>query len=81
MGMHEHFSEYTEEELKEIKLKVCTKHKCPYMSFVANTNKNTAAINKCCNYILYTGKMRGCMPDDCKHYLDKNVKRKPVVTL
>ena len=54
-------------------------HKCPYLTFAGDTNpgknKNITS-NKCCNYILYAGKRRNCMPDECIHYKDKNVKRK-----
>ena len=76
MGIHKNFIEYTFDEINKIKSEVWKKHKCPYMSFIANTNDNTALYNRCCNYILYTGKMRDCMPDDCKHYLDKNVTKR-----
>lgn len=76
MALHENFIEYTQDEINKIKRDVCTRHNCPYMSFVANTNKSTATSNKCCNYILYTGQMRGCMPDECKHYLDNDVTKK-----
>lgn len=77
---HENFREYTVKELTEIKMNVCMAHKCPYMSFIIDSNlgqrRRDASSNKCCNYILYAGKRRGCMPDECTHYKDKGVKRR-----
>lgn len=81
MALHEHFREYTPEEIIEIKKKVCIKNKCPYMAnttsvgSVRKASKTTIISNKCCMYILWAGKSRGCMPDECKHYMDKDVKR------
>ncbi len=66
MALHEEFREYTKEEIADIKRKVC-----------ANTKAaKTDYINKVRNYILHTGNMRGCMPDECKHWKEKNVKKK-----
>ena len=80
MALHENFKEYTEAEIRQIKKDVCLKHKCPYVTNIANNNKgkkgNDYYTNKCCNYLLYAGKRRDCMPDECTHYLDKGVKRK-----
>lgn len=76
---HENFREYTKSELSLIKRVVCIGHKCPYMSFIGATNvsKNTDINStRCCNYILYAGKRRDCMPDECTHYKDKGVKRR-----
>lgn len=74
MAIHERFMDYKKEEIDRIKQEVCVKHKCPYLGrlFMCNAyNKKDASMaNKTCNYILYTGNRRGCMPDDCKHYLD-----------
>lgn len=80
MALHEHFREYTAKELTRIKEKVCIAHKCPYMSRIWNGQKGAqiSTINRTCNYIDMTGKMRGCMPDECKHWKDKNVKHKRI---
>lgn len=79
MALHEHFREYTLKEINQIKKDVCVKNKCPYLGVVWNNpNKKKGDIdyaNKCCNYILYKGYRRDCMPDECTHYLDKNVKK------
>lgn len=78
MALHDNFRDYTKEEIIEIKQKVCIKHKCPYLQKIhdyAGKNSNSPLTN-ICNYILMTGHMRGCMPDECKHWNDTNVKRK-----
>ena len=80
MALHERFYEYTKEEIIQIKKDICYKHNCPYLGVVWNNpNKKSGEMdyaNKCCNYILYTHQMRGCMPDECKHYHDTNVKKR-----
>ena len=79
MALHENFREYTPKEIGEIKKNVCVKHRCPYLS--AGWSKTDAKkkdpdyTHRSCNYILYTGKMRGCMPDECTYWKDKNVKK------
>ena len=82
MALHEHFRDYTNEEILQIKKDVCMKNNCPYLGQVGVTQpgggKGFALNGKCCNYIMYTGKMRGCMPDDCKHYLDEGAKKKRI---
>ena len=78
MALHENFREYTEKEINAIKRDVCTKHQCPYLGSVTNYKSNVTINARCCNYMLYTGKMRDCMPDECTHYKDKNVKHKKV---
>ena len=74
MAIHEKFSQYKKEEIDVIKQRVCIEHKCPYLGrlFMCNAynKKDNSAANKTCNYLLYTGKMRGCMPDECTHYKD-----------
>lgn len=77
MALHEHFREYTREEIVEIKQKVCLKHKCPYLQKINDyLGKGTGPSNNICNYIGKTGHMRGCMPDECKHWKDKNVPKR-----
>ena len=76
---HDHFSEYTEDEIAKIKAYVCVKHECPYLRGLSKSGNNSKAIapaNRCCNYSLLTGHSRGCMPDECTHYKDKNVKKR-----
>lgn len=84
IALHKHFSQYTAEEIKNIKDKVCVKHKCPYLtSFTTCNDRNgkQSSVYKACNYILFTGMQRDCMPDECRHYLDKNVPKKPKFSL
>lgn len=83
MALHEHFRDYTVDEVTSIIINHCQAHKCPYLRRVVtgalkNNSRNAKfnAANKCCMYIDVAGKMRGCMPDECTHYLDKDVKKK-----
>ena len=80
MALHENFSEYTNKEISEIKKNVCAKHKCIYYGGIGGPNKKLKGedclMHKCCNYFEYTGKLRGCMPDECKHWKDKKVEKK-----
>lgn len=80
MALHENFIEYTPEEILAIKRDICVKNKCPYLGAAwSNPNKKKGTIDyasKCCNYILYKGESRNCMPDECTHYNDKNVNKK-----
>lgn len=75
--LHEHFSEYTNEELIHIKKEVCLAHRCPYLSRTRSNIgvKKATPQNTICNYILMAGHSRGCMPDVCTHYNDTNVKK------
>ena len=79
--LHEHFREYTAEELLRIKHNHCVAHKCPYLSKIswASKHRGTVGSNKqlMCNYILVAGHSRGCMPDVCAHWADKGVKAMP----
>lgn len=79
MALHERFSEYTKEEIMRITKNVCMKNNCPYLGRLITCNayngKDTSSANKTCNYMLYTGKMRECMPDECTHYTDTGVKK------
>ena len=81
MALHKEFKDYTKEEVNEIKSRVCIAHKCPYLHSVSETSgtpkrgKSKTANKVCCCYILHTGHIRKEMPDDCKHYKDKGVKR------
>ena len=76
MALHEHFREYTAEDIKYILNNVCIKHDCPYLRALTGqtTNPrypNTMYMNKCCMYIDVIGHSRGCMPDECTHYDDQ----------
>lgn len=77
--LHERFSEYTSEEIDNIKRDVCLKHKCPYLTRFHGTPPKKVlqgqVYNIVCNYILITGHSRDCTPDVCKHWRDKNVKK------
>ncbi len=77
MALHDSFRDYTTEEIIEIKKKVCIAHKCPYLQKLHEySGKGTSPLGNICNYIVLTGHMRGCMPDECTHWNDTNVKRK-----
>jgi hypothetical protein len=81
MGLHENFRDYTPEEINKIKTKVCGEHKCPYLGTIwenqgKSNKKYSDYSNRCCNYYIWTGKRRDCMPDDCTHYNDTFVKKK-----
>ena len=79
MALHERFSDYTVDEISKIKRDICLKHKCPYLGSVSNLKSQIPITGRCCNYFLFTGKMRGCMPDECMHYNDTDVKHKRFV--
>lgn len=77
MALHENFREYTKEEIADIKQNVCLKHKCPYLQKINDySGKSMGVGNNICDYIGKTGHMRGSMPDDCKHWKDKNVNKR-----
>lgn len=78
MSLHENFRDYTKQEISDIKAEVCIAHKCPYLSVLHDnnikSNKSTKyAYRRVCDYILFTGKQRDCMPDECIHWNDKDV--------
>ena len=82
MPLHERWSEYTKDEINEIKKNVCTKHKCPYLGRISTFSMNKQYSNMCCNYIEFAGHSRGCFPEDCTHYEDKNApKRRRSITI
>ena len=68
---HDEYKDYTAHELNEITKEVCMAHKCPYLGGVNTYYKGVALGNKPCCYFIRTGKRRGCMPDECKHWKDK----------
>lgn len=77
MALHKHFREYTDEEITKIKKDICAKHKCPYLNSISHVKIATkkSLLNKCCFYTVYSGHSRGCMPDECEHWKDKNVRK------
>lgn len=77
MALHENFRDYTEKEITRIKKRVCIKHNCPYLNSISHVSKATekSLLNKCCFYAVYAEHSRGCMPDECTHWKDKNVKK------
>ena len=81
MALHDHFREYTKEEILDIKRKVCIAHNCPYLARMSDYQSSTTS-NNFCSYIQWTGHMRGCMPDECTHYTDdKSQIKKPKFNL
>lgn len=79
MALHERFEEYTKEEIKTILKENCMAHNCPYLCGLNTARDKRRAkevlINKCCMYLVRAHKMRDCMPDECEHWKDKNVKK------
>lgn len=75
---HESFRDYTTEEINKIKVEVCMKHACPYLKNFKPVGLKGMGNPECkaCDYISITGHSRGCMPDECTHYLDQNVKKR-----
>ena len=69
------WSEMTEKEIYKLKKQQCTK--CQYFS---HQNGQHAVMAVPCDYLLITGKRRGCSPQDCKTYgvfkLSKSRKRR-----
>ena len=72
---HDRFGEYTEDEINEVKEEICMKYKCPYLKDLTK-QKYKAGSTTHCAYALLAGKCRNCMPVDCTHYKDKNVKKR-----
>ena len=82
MPLHEKWSEYTRDEINEIKRDVCAKHNCPYLGRISTLAMNKQFSNMCCNYIELAGHSRGCFPEDCTCYEDKNApKRRRLTTI
>ena len=70
--------ERTVKEINEVKVNHCKKHKCPYFRRFATSTFGHNSYNHCvgncfCAYLDVTGKLRGCLPEDCTHYMDENV--------
>ena len=80
-SLHEHWREYTQEEINQIKRDVCMAHKCPYISKInwhigkQGAQHNGSMVQYTCNYILIQQRSRDCMPDVCEYWKDKKVKR------
>lgn len=75
---HENFRDYTKSEIDEVKKHVCVAHNCPYKrtmhQFTGRQKDNVTQVF--CDYISLTGHSRGCLPVDCTHYNDTNVRKK-----
>ena len=73
MPAHKAWREYNKKEIQKIIDTKCSK--CPYAGTVGASSGTPKII---CDYLSITKKMRGCYPEDCTHYLDKDVyKPKP----
>ena len=71
MALHEKWADYTEKEIYKT-----IKEKCLHCPYSSTEKRNVKFIKDCtCNYILITGKMRECRPEDCTHHLDKDVQK------
>lgn len=81
-SLPDNFGQRSVDQVNKVKRNVCIKHNCPYLTCTddghSNYKPNTKAWlnNKCCNFSLITGHSRGCNPEDCKHWQDKNVKKR-----
>ena len=74
--LHDRFCEYTEDELARIKDEVCLAHNCPYLSTMKVSAKKKGiarrgTVAKICNYLIMTQHSRGCMPDVCEYWKDR----------
>ena len=79
LARHDNFKEYTKKELNDVKRNVCIANKCPYMKKMVVQARSNDNANGCyCDYISMTGHSRGCLPIDCTHYKDENVKKRVV---
>lgn len=72
--LHEHWRDYTEEEINEIKKRVCIDNDCPYLKYF-----NGGGATKCidlayCDYLIMAGK-HPPRAEVCEHYKDQNVKQ------
>lgn len=82
MPLHEKWNLYTKKEISNIKKNNCAKHECPYLGRISTLQMKGQYANMCCNYIEYTGHSRGCFPEDCTHWKDKDVpKRKKSIII
>ena len=71
MALHEKWADYTEKEIYKT-----IKEKCLHCPYSSTEKQSEDFISNCtCSYILITGKMRGCRPEDCMHHLDKDVQK------
>ena len=70
--LHEHWREYTNSEILEIKRKVCIAHECVYLK---NFNSDEQ-INAYCDYLCMTGHIRKERPEDCEHWKDDYIPKK-----
>ena len=79
MALHEHFREYTIDEIIEIKRTVCIAHKCPYLARMSDYANASAIHNNMCAYLEWTGHSRDCMPDECTHWMEeKQINKKKI---
>ena len=75
MALHERWKDYTDKEIMTTKKTKCLK--CPYKATILGSDL-TNAYDLMCDYSGKTGHLRKCRPEDCTHYLDKNVDTKKI---
>lgn len=63
--LHKNWKDYTDEEICEVSIKKCAK--CKYgLKDGQRIYKNKPVY--ICDYLKFTGHMRGCRPEDCEYY-------------
>ena len=66
----------TAAQINKTKREVCKKHNCQYFRGLGGAcggNENITIGHKYCDYASTTGKLRGCLPEDCTHWQDEDV--------
>ena len=69
--LHEHWRDYTEKEINDIKKKVCIGHNCPYLKYFNNSSKDDAH-QAYCDYLCMTGHVPP-RAEVCEHWKDEDV--------
>ena len=67
--LHEHWRDYTDEEILEYKRKVCIANKCKYLKHFNGDEQ----VNAYCDYLCMTGTVRKGRPEDCEHWKDEDI--------
>lgn len=75
MPLHEHWREYSEKEIYDIQKQNCIRNNCQYLKPIGPEIKEDDEKSKrlYCDYLCMTGKLRGCLPEECRHWKDPAV--------
>lgn len=52
--LHEHWRDYTEDEVNHLKRTICIAHDCPYLKYFNNSSKDDAS-QAYCDYLCMVG--------------------------